>query len=152
MAWTHPSDPVAATLITASWAVTNVTANMRYLYNQRGIWLNGLNFGNTITPAALSTTTHNWAPTGMADANRVRASTSGGGRILTGISASQVDGDAKVLVNLGPSQIDLAHNGTGSTAAHRFYGLGSATYTLDQYEMAVIIYDGPLAPWLVMGA
>ena len=145
MAWTNPSDPVAATLITVSWVTTNVTDNMRYLYDQRGIWLNGLNFGNPITPAALTTATHNWAPTGIANANRVRASTSGGSRILTGISASQVDGDAKVLVNLGPNQINLTHDGTGSTAANRFYGLGSATYTLAQYEMAVIIYDGTLA-------
>jgi hypothetical protein len=77
-----------------------------------------LAFTGKITPAALTTTTADWNPTGFATASVVEVSSTGP-VALTGLQAT-TDGDIKFLDNVGPYNITLTGQDAGSSAPNRF--------------------------------
>lgn len=103
---------------------------------------------NIITPSQLTSNTDNWAPTGHATANVIRASTDAS-RNLTGLSAG-VDGRMVLLINIGAQNLVLIHDST-STAANRFYCPGDANLTLNTNDACWLYYDNSSSRWRVIG-
>ena len=73
--------------------------------------------GNTITTAALSTQQNDFNPTGWSDATLLRIQTNGSAQTITGFYHLNVNQTRKVLVNIMPVPITLAHlsGSSGST-------------------------------------
>lgn len=97
-----------------------------------------------INPGSLGADTHNWAPTGIANALCIRI-TSSLGINLTGITTGAV-GRILVLFNAGSFNIVLQNNSGSSTAANRF-SLPAASVTILPLQARTVRYDGTLLNW-----
>lgn len=101
-----------------------------------------------ISPAALTATTNDWNPTGLATASVVIATTDGTARSLTGLTAGAA-GDIIYLHNTGTATISLNHQNAGSAAANRFTCPRGLTFTLTTKTTVQLIYSATLSTWLV---
>lgn len=101
---------------------------------------------DTITPAALSANTDNYAPTGISNSKVLKISASGAYN-LTGINAgtSMVDKRELILINVGTTNTITLKTDVTSTAANRF--LLNADFALAPNEAVKLIYDGTAARW-----
>lgn len=73
-------------------------------------------------------------------------------RTLTGLTfggGGVGDGQVHLLVNVGSSDLVLAHESASSTAGNRFTSSTGANITLSAKQAADIIYDGTTSRWLV---
>lgn len=104
-------------------------------------------FNSPLTPTALSGTTNDYNPTGLATANVIRISATGT-QYLTGIVAPATDGKILSLYNVGTGTILLATENSNSTAANRF-SLRS-TYSLRGGGSVLLIYDATAARWKLL--
>jgi hypothetical protein len=97
-----------------------------------------------ITPAALTTSQNNYAPTGGGGASvwRISATTPVN---ITGLAVGQADGDVYVITNVGSSTITLVHESASSTAANRLSCPGADSIVLATLSTAMFIYDGTAA-------
>lgn len=100
----------------------------------------------TITPANLTASQNNWAPTGIANVRNVRLSANAG-LSVTGISASQTNGRLLRLLNIGSNALTLTHESGSSAAANRFLCPGSANFSLAANAFVDAWYDGGSSRW-----
>lgn len=106
-------------------------------------------FTGVITPTAISGTTNNWAPTGLAGATLIRATPSST-TSLTGLTA-QPAGTLLMLVNISTSvTMTLVDESASSTAANRF--ALSADWPIGPEDAVWMRYDGTASRWIVLGA
>lgn len=99
-----------------------------------------------ITPPALTATTHDYNPTGLATAGIIRASTDSSPHTITGLQGG-ADGRIIIIMNVGsPNYVSLAQEGTGSSAANRF----KFEYGLAPGEAIAVIYDATDQRWKSM--
>lgn len=109
-------------------------------------WSTAMAYTGVITPAALAAgNNNNYAPTGFAAAYRLRL-TSGAASVLTGI-AGGTDGREIVICTTNSTSIGLSNEDGNSTAANRIVVNAASSV----FPCARLIYDGPLARWLVQG-
>lgn len=103
-------------------------------------------FSGTLTPSALTTSTNNWAPSGLATSFTVRASATSN-LSVTGIAAQTAD-TLLLLQNISAStSITLSDASASSTAANRFsFG---ADYVLGPQAAILLRYDGTLSRWVI---
>jgi hypothetical protein len=103
-----------------------------------------LAFTGDISPAAISGSVTNWAPTGWATASRIRASASSTVAI-TGLLAT-TDGDRKVIENIGTVEpLTFYGENTGSSAANRI--AAARPITLYPGQSVTFEYDGTSVRW-----
>ena len=104
---------------------------------------------NIITPAAIGADTNDYAPTGIAEANFLRLSSSATYNI-TGLlaPASPVDTQVLVIRNVGANNIVLKDQDAGSVAANRFDI--TADKTLAANDTVTIAYDTTSARWFIL--
>lgn len=104
-------------------------------------------FTSKITPAALTASTHDYNPAGLATANVVFISATGN-QDLTGIAA-QEDGRVLFVQNylLGGGDVKLKNNNANSLAANRF--LLDADVTIKAGMGVTLIYSTSVSRWLV---
>lgn len=102
-----------------------------------------------ITPTALSTTTSDWAPTGITTARMIRAEASGASRDLTGIAA-QASGTMLTIFNVGSGTNVVLKHATGSSAANQILTPNGADLTISPSGSASLWYDGTSSKWRVM--
>lgn len=101
-----------------------------------------------ITPSQIVANTNDWAPTSLSTAAVIRLDTDAA-RDLTGIVA-QAAATRILLCNIGGFNCVLKHDVT-STAANRFYGPGSADFTLTPNKSVDIWYDATSSRWRIVG-
>lgn len=123
------------------WAYTRVNGTS---LSTTSIFNGAVNFASPITPTALATTTNDWSPTGLLNANVIRVSSTGL-VYLTGIVAPTSDGKILSLYNVGTASILLVTENAGSSAANRF--TLRSTYTLRGGGSVALIYDATAARW-----
>jgi hypothetical protein len=70
-------------------------------------------------------------------------------RNVTGLSVSQFEGEAHLIVNVGSNDIVLKHQDAGSTAANRFLCSTGADITLTAGQAADVLYDPTTTRWRV---
>lgn len=102
-----------------------------------------------VTPAQIAANTDDYDPAGLAAARVLRLSTDAS-RNLTGIVAG-VTGRRLLLLNVGTQDLVLKHD-TTSTAANRFFGPGSADFTLTANSAVELWYDITSLRWRVLAA
>ncbi len=97
-----------------------------------------------ISPAQITSTQNDYAPTGYATAYIMRL-TSDTSRTISGIVAAS--GRTYQLFNIGSFNITLRHEDTGSTAANRFTLIGSNNFILRPGSGCQIFYDNTSSRW-----
>lgn len=103
-------------------------------------------FSGIITPAALLASIDNWAPTGLATCNTIRASASITGVQIYGLLAPAADGDVKIIENIGTAnELTVAASATSSVAANRF--LMPKPIVIAPNTCAVFTYDLTATSW-----
>jgi hypothetical protein len=112
-----------------------------------GLAMNANRIG-IISPAQLVINTDDWAPTNLSTAAVIRLNTDAA-RDITGIVA-QAAATRILLCNIGAFNAVLKHDVT-STAANRFYGPGSADFTLTPNKSVDIWYDATSSRWRIIG-
>jgi hypothetical protein len=103
-----------------------------------------------ITPAEITATTNNYAPTGH-DRATVERWSSDGLRLVTGLS-SAAEVKRKIIANVGANRIQLVHESASSLEANRFTLPGASSYTLGAGDLIEVIYDDTAQRWRVFGA
>jgi len=98
---------------------------------------------STLSPTAFTGTQDNY--TGCTGAVRCRLSGSST-PILDGMSGMAL-AEQRTLCNVGGTDIVIAHEAAGSTAANRFDLVGSTNYTLVQKGCKTFIYDATDSRW-----
>lgn len=98
-----------------------------------------------ITAAQITADVNDYAP-GVARFYRLSSDAS---RNITGLSASQQDGQDAEIWNVGTNPIVLKHASSSSLAANRFVCVGSSDITLAPNAISVLRYDGSTAAWRV---
>ena len=100
----------------------------------------------TITPTILSTSTNDWAPSGLGTATVIRSSANTAIN-LTGLAAptAHVSGRVIVLQNIGSSTITLTANDALSSTADRFNL--DAPFQLAPAQSVTLIYDATTTNW-----
>ncbi len=114
---------------------------------QRNYFGGGIQLANDLSPAQITATTSNYAPTGIAGASVLRLSTNAS-RDLTGITTG-ADGRILTIINIGTNPLVLKNDIT-STAANRF--LFGADVTLAANQSMTVIYDSTTQRWRPFGA
>jgi hypothetical protein len=104
--------------------------------------------GLTISPAQITTDQNNYAPAGWSTALHVRIN-SDGTYYMTGFAAG-VDGEIKVLENIGAIPLILLRESTSSSAANRIT-TAAGSVCLEPGGVLVLTYDGTTARWRVGG-
>lgn len=99
--------------------------------------------------ASFSGTQNNYNPTGLASAAIVRLDGSSS-PILTGLTAT-INGEVKLLMNVGSVSITLNHESGSSTAAFRFLCPTSSSFTLTVNKSCYVWYDPTSGRWRVIG-
>lgn len=112
-----------------------------------GVVTNGNRTG-VISPTQLIANQDDWNPSSLSTAAVIRLSTDAA-RDLTGIAA-QPASTRLLLCNVGGFNCVLKHDVT-STAANRFYGPGSADFTLTPNKSVEIWYDATSSRWRIIG-
>lgn len=105
--------------------------------------------GTVISPASVSGTLNDWAPTGLASAYVIIV-TQSSGTTLTGLSGG-VAGRHICLYNTSGSNLTITNAGAGSAAANRFSNLAGQSITVAQTEIACFLYDGVTSLWRQIG-
>lgn len=103
--------------------------------------------GKQISPAQITTDTHDYAPANLDQANQLRVSTSASKK-LTGLTGGAA-GRMLALMNTGSFDLVLSHEDVNSTAANRF-GLG-IDMVIPGGSSTILIYDGTASRWRPMG-
>lgn len=131
--------------------VLKLEAYKWFQYLSDGAFTGAFSFASTISPAAITGTTNDYAPTGIADAQIIRQDLSGNAT-LTGLTGG-ASGRVMMIVNLhATNTLTLAHDVT-STAANRFYCPGGADVVLgEQHAAALLIYDATSSRWRVVSS
>jgi hypothetical protein len=106
-----------------------------------------LKLSGDITPAQLTADTNDWAPTGLATAAVIRASTDAS-RNLTGLTGG-ADGRLLYLANVGAQDLVLKDESASSAAANRFALTADLTLTPDM--VVALLYDGTSSRWRLAG-
>lgn len=107
----------------------------------------------SITAAQLTADQNDYLPDNGTAAMIWRLSADGTTRYLTGIAASDQDGEWLVLVNLdATADIGLRHLSSSSAAANRILCPGGADLTLPAYSALILFYDGDQHYWQVVGS
>ena len=96
-----------------------------------------------ISPAAISTPTHNWAPTGFADASLIRLNAAATSTI-TGLAGGTA-GRMVFIHNVSGFEITFEAESVSSTAANRFAVTNDIT--IQDNEVALVQYDGTESRW-----
>lgn len=112
-----------------------------------------------ISPSGLTTTTNNYAPTGIGTCGVLRVSTNGANRNLTGIESqtgSIIDGRVLILENIDSTfDINLVNDSSLSDADNRFYFSETATpnvtLALKANSAVALRYDNTSQKWRVQG-
>lgn len=126
-----------------------------YLLNVIGQWLAFLDgivepfrLTTTLSPAALSGTNNDYAPTGHGAAAIFRLTVSSGTPVITGL-AGGAEGRVVVLTNIhATNSIDLSHDTGGSSAANRFFFHDAATKTIPPLGGTItLFYDDTTDRW-----
>jgi hypothetical protein len=130
----------------AAWSALAYTGTVSSVAGRTGvITLSSGDISNTVaSPAQLTADQNNYALE-SGDILRVSASAA---RNITGLVAT-VNGDARLLVNIGTFDITLKHQSASSTAANRFICAGASDYVLSPGASAPVVYDATSAGWRV---
>lgn len=107
-----------------------------------------LNLTGTISPTLASGNNNDWAPTGIATANIIRATPNAAGSIITGITAPASAQTLWLINALGLSTITLSNADTNSAAANRF-SIGSSR-VLATGDAIGLWYDTASTRWRVL--
>lgn len=102
-----------------------------------------------ISPAQITSTQNDYAPTGYADCYIFRLD-SDAARSVTGLQGGE-DGREIVVMNIGAFNILLSHD-TTSTAANRWLCPNNVSATIRPNGWVKAIYDSTSSRWRVMGA
>lgn len=103
-------------------------------------------YSGVISPAAIGSTTNNWAPTGFATCSVIRISTSASFD-LTGLAGGAA-GRTVSLVNLSVTDtVTLQHADAGSSAANQFILPNTFDYALGPRETITLWYDDTTSVW-----
>jgi hypothetical protein len=105
-------------------------------------------YGETITPAAMSASVNDYAPTGFATAAVIRVSASSAGLSITGLDAGAQP--RPVLVNAGSQTVSLPHQSGSSSAANRFICPGAAAYSLLPGATVELVRDPTSDRWRIV--
>jgi hypothetical protein len=103
-----------------------------------------------ISPAALTASVNDYAPTGLADRVLIRLTTDGGGPYtITGLDATGIAGGAEItIVNIhATDSIVFTHEDAASSAANRFDNQGGFGYTAAAGGRTKFIYDATTQRW-----
>lgn len=106
-----------------------------------------LTLSGVISPTQLAANTDDWAPTGLAGAIIIRASTDAS-RNLTGLTGG-ASGRVLIVENVGSFDL-VFKNDVTSSASNRFY-LGGADVTLTTKKTLLFVYDSTLSRWMLVG-
>lgn len=107
-----------------------------------------IRFAGIISPTAISATQDDYNPTGLATASTLRLSTSSStARSISGF-AGGADGRILLVHNLGPGNIALLDEGSGSTPGHRFALAGDMILLPD--SSCLLQYDDTSSRWRVL--
>lgn len=130
----------------AAWSSLAYTGTVSSVAGRTGaITLSSGDISNTVaSPAQLAADQNNYALV-TGDILRISASAA---RNITGLVAT-VNGDARLLVNIGTFDITLKHQSASSTAANRFLCAGASDYTLSPGASAPVVYDSTSGGWRV---
>ena len=96
-----------------------------------------------ISPTQLTANTNDWAPTNLATASVIRASTDAA-RDLTGLTGGS-DGRIIILLNVGSFDLTLKDESASSTAANRF--ALDADKVMGADAGVILIYDSTSSRW-----
>ncbi|MCB0541912.1 MAG: hypothetical protein KDC70_00255 [Saprospiraceae bacterium] len=107
----------------------------------------GTNFSTTISPSALSATTNDWSPTGIATAWIIRVSGDASFRMITGITAPSYN-KRLTLLNVGANALLLPAENQLSSAGNRF----GFPRDVVLFRKVVIQYDVTAARWQLISA
>lgn len=99
---------------------------------------------SVITPPLISASTHDYNPTGFADATVVRVSGNNGLQMITGFAAGD-DGEEKTIINVGNYTLYLAPEHSGSAAANRI--ASREEVMIPPGATCRIMYDAVTARW-----
>jgi len=108
---------------------------------------------NTVTPAALSASQNDYAPSGHANANLFRLDPNGNTpAVITGLAGGVAGRRITIMRIAGTSgTIQFTNESASSTAANRFMASG-ASWALSTTLVALdFIYDGTLSRWVPIG-
>jgi hypothetical protein len=107
-----------------------------------------LTLTGVVSPAQIVANQNDYAPTGLATANRLRIN-SDAARNITGIAATGMStGTLLCLQNIGSFTITLTHNDAASSAGNKFLCPGAANYALTSRKSIFLLYDG--AAWYII--
>ena len=130
----------------AAWSSLAYTGTVSSVAGRTGvITLSSGDISNTVaSPTQLAADQNNYT---LASGDILRISASAA-RNITGLVAT-VNGDARLLVNIGTFDITLKHQSASSTAANRFLCAGASDYTLAAGASAPVVYDSTSGGWRV---
>lgn len=109
-----------------------------------------LNLTGVISPTLASGNNNDWAPTGIATANIIRATPNAAGSTITGITAPASAQTLWLINALGLSTITLSNADTNSSAANRF-SIGFSR-TLSTGQAVGLWYDVTSSRWRLLDA
>ena len=108
-------------------------------------------FSGVISPAQITASQNNYAPTGIGTTYEIRVDTDATGYDITGISASQVDGRELLLTNDGANAFTLTDEDANSTAANRFALQQDQNVVIQPGASVPLRYDGTASRWRIKG-
>lgn len=112
--------------------------------DERGTAIRQLRVTGLLTPASISTSQNNYAPTGWSTAGIVRINATAT-LDITGFAAPASDGEVKTLVFIGTGTVTLKDESGSSTAANRLAATADIIVTTD--DVIVIQYDVTSTRW-----
>lgn len=136
----------------APTAGTNATITNAYaLWLQGGMLRNdgALRHTAVISPAQITGTQDDYAPTGFATTYWMRLDVDAATRLITGL-AGGTSGRVVVVSNIATgvlNNISFEHEDAGSSAANRFICPGGVDFVLAQLTSISLIYDGVSSRW-----
>lgn len=103
----------------------------------------------TISPAAISSSQNNWAPTDYETAAILRVQNDTVNAGLTGLSAASLERTTKIVVNVGSNAFPLFNASGSSTDGNRFLCPDGTDLYLRAGQAAMLLYDATSANWRV---
>lgn len=101
--------------------------------------------GGDISPAQITATTNDYAPTGFATASVLRLTTDAN-RVITGI-AGGTDGRTIFIHNVGSFPITLNSEAASSLAVNRISLVGGAALLISPNQLIILQYDSTSSRW-----
>jgi hypothetical protein len=103
----------------------------------------------TISPAALTGTVNDYAPSGFSTCAVLRVAADGTDvRTITGLAGGAA-GRTVILANVGAAAIELTTEAAASSAANRFAGAAESTISIGRDRHVTLWYDGTSSRWRV---